>query len=85
MPAQGTGRSQGAQRVESRHAAVDFDGGQISSDAGVLLLREVDRPLRLTEVVAACFEGGRDPELIAHRVHTLVMQRIEGSRSATRT
>jgi hypothetical protein len=56
--------------------AVDFDGGQISSDAGALLLRGVDRALRLTERVASCFQDGRDPELIEHTVHTLVMQRI---------
>jgi hypothetical protein len=56
--------------------AVDFDGGQISSDAGALLLRGVDRTLRLTERVANCFQDGRDPELIEHTVHTLVMQRI---------
>lgn len=78
MPTQCTGRSQGAGRIEGRQVAVDFDGGQISSDAGALLLREVDRTLRLTERVAACFEDGRDPELIEHTVHTLVMQRIVG-------
>ena len=78
MPTQCTGRSPGAERIEGRQVAVDFDGGQISSDAGALLLREVDRTLRLTERVAACFEDGRDPELIEHTVHTLVMQRIVG-------
>ena len=65
-----------AGRVGSRKVAVDFDGGQISSDAGALLLRDVDRTLRLTERVAACFEDGRVPELIEHSVRTLVMQRI---------
>jgi len=78
MPTQCTGRSQGAGRIEGRQVAVDFDGGQISSDAGALLLREVDRTLRLTERVATCFEDGRDPELIEHTVHTLVIQRIVG-------
>ena len=39
MPTQCTGRSQGAERIEGRQVAVDFDGGQISSDAGALLLR----------------------------------------------
>lgn len=76
MPTQCTGRGQGAGRVDGRQMAVDFDGGQISSDAGALLLRGVDRTLRLTERVANCFQDGRDPELIEHTVHTLVMQRI---------
>lgn len=78
MPTQCTVVSPCAKRIDGRQVAVDFDGGQISSDAGALLLREVDRTLRLTERVAACFEDGRDPELIEHTVHTLVMQRIVG-------
>lgn len=76
MHTQCTGRSPEAGRVDGRQVAVDFDGGQISSDAGALLLRELDRTLRLTERVAACFQDGRDPERIEHTVHTLVMQRI---------
>lgn len=76
MPTQCSGEHGGAGRVDGRHVAVDFDGGQISSDAGALLLRDVDRTLRLTERVAACFQDGRDPDLIEHSVRTLVMQRI---------
>lgn len=76
MPTQCSGERSGAGRVEGRQVAVDFDGGQISSDAGALLLRDVDCTLRLTERVAACFQDGRDPDLIEHTVRTLVMQRI---------
>ncbi|MDA0236418.1 MAG: IS1380 family transposase [Proteobacteria bacterium] len=76
MPTQCSGERGGAGRVDGRQVAVDFDGGQISSDAGALLLRDVDRTLRLTERVAACFQDGRNPELIEHSVRTLVMQRI---------
>jgi hypothetical protein len=76
MQTQCTGENGGAQYVGARKVAVDFEGGQISSDAGALLLRDVDRTLRLTERVAACFQDGRDPDLIEHSVRTLVMQRI---------
>jgi len=76
MQTQCTGERGGAQYVGARKVAVDFEGGQISSDAGALLLRDVDRTLRLTERVAACFQDGRDPGLIEHSVRTLVMQRI---------
>ncbi len=41
-------------------------------------LRGVDQVLKLTERVAACFQDGRDPELIEHSLQTLVMQRIVG-------
>ncbi|MCB1907019.1 MAG: IS1380 family transposase [Rhodocyclaceae bacterium] len=65
-------------RVGSRSVEVDFDGGQISSDAGALLLGDVDRTLGLTGRVAACFRDERDADLIEHSVQTLVMQRVVG-------
>jgi hypothetical protein len=40
----------------SRQVVADFTGGQLSSDGGVLLLRELDRGLGLTRQVAACFQ-----------------------------
>lgn len=76
MQTQCTAEIRDGGRVGARKVAVDFDGGHISSDAGVLLLRDVDRTLRLTERVANCFEDGRNRELIEHSVQTLVMQRI---------
>lgn len=55
-----------------------FDGGRLSSDAGVLLLRDLDRSLGLTRKLAACFVDRRDPDLITHSVHTLLAQRVLG-------
>jgi hypothetical protein len=43
-----------------------FDGGQVSSDGGVLLLAEVERRLRLAERLAACLEDPRAPDRIVH-------------------
>ncbi|NMG03696.1 IS1380 family transposase [Azoarcus taiwanensis] len=76
MQTQCTAEIRDGGRVGARKVAVDFGGGHISSDAGALLLRDVDRTLRLTERVANCFEDGRNRELIEHSVQTLVMQRI---------
>jgi len=76
MPTQCSGEIRGAGRVGARRVTVDFDGGRMSSDAGALLLCDVDRTLKLTERVAACFQDERDPDLIEHSVRTLVMQRI---------
>lgn len=78
MHTQCNGKAIRTGRVGSREVVVDFDGGRISSDAGALLLRGVDQTLKLTERVAACFQDGRDAELIEHSVQTLVMQRIVG-------
>ena len=53
-----------------------FDGGRLTTDGGVLLLREVDRRFRVTARLAACFRDHRDPRRIEHRLETLVAQRV---------
>ena len=55
-----------------------FDGGRLTTDGGVLLLREVDRRFRVTSRLAACFRDHRDPRRIEHRLETLVAQRVFG-------
>ncbi|MER9877016.1 IS1380 family transposase [Mesorhizobium sp. M0195] len=53
-----------------------FDGGAITSDAGALLVRHVDKTVGLFGRVAACFIDRRDPDCTVHSVQTLVGQRI---------
>jgi hypothetical protein len=53
-----------------------FDGGAITSDAGGLLLRQVDSAIGLFDRVASCFVDRRDPDCTVHSVRTLVGQRI---------
>ena len=55
-----------------------FDGGRLTTDGGVLLLREVDRRFRVTSRLAACFRDHRDPRRIEHCLETLVAQRVFG-------
>jgi hypothetical protein len=45
---------------------IAFDGGQLTSDAGVLVLAEIDRRLRISERLAGCLEDRRDPERVRH-------------------
>lgn len=61
---------------DGRKVVAGFDGGAITSDAGALLLRHVDKALGLFDRVAACFVDRRDPDLTVHSVRTLVGQRI---------
>ena len=63
----------GSRRVEGR-----FDGGRLTTDGGVLLLREVDRRFRVTERLAGCFRDHRSKARVEHRVETLVAQRVPG-------
>ena len=62
----------------SRQVVGCFDGGRISSDAGGLLLREVDLRLGLTARLAECFVDYRNPESIEHDVQRLLAQRVFG-------
>jgi hypothetical protein len=55
-----------------------FDGGRISSDAGGLVLREVDQRIGLLDRLADCFTDYRNPNAIEHSVQALVAQRVYG-------
>ena len=62
--------------VERRAVVGAFDGGQMTSDAGALLLGATDRAIGLVDRFADCFTDSRAAALIEHAVRTLVGQRI---------
>jgi hypothetical protein len=68
----------GYEVVEGRQVVAAFDGGQVTSDAGALLLGAADRALGLVRRLARCFTDGRAPELVEHTVETMLVQRICG-------
>jgi len=55
-----------------------FDGGTITSDAGALLLREVDRANNFFKHFSFCFTDYRDQRFVEHSVTELVAQRTVG-------
>jgi hypothetical protein len=64
--------------VETRAVVASFDGGRITTDAGVLLLGATDRVIGLTRRFAGCFKDSRNGDFVEHSVQTLVTQRIVG-------
>lgn len=66
------------QPLGSRQVTARFDGGTITSDAGGLLLREVESNARIVERFSECFDDFRDPEKIEHTVVELLKQRVFG-------
>ena len=56
--------------------AVDFDGGDLSSDAGLMPLALADQQTQLTRRLAAAVADPRDPDRIAHSMHDLFRERI---------
>jgi hypothetical protein len=53
-----------------------FDGGQLSSDGGLLALREVERRLGIADRLAACIEDPRAPERVQHRLAAILRFRM---------
>ena len=62
--------------VRRRQVVADFDGGRLTSDAGVVLLREVDRRIGLIDVINDCLPDPRDPRYITHEQREMLAQRI---------
>jgi DDE family transposase len=59
-----------------RQVLADFDGGDISSDGGALLLRETEQLTGIIRRCAACFTDHRNPDRIEHPLEHLSAQRV---------
>ena len=66
------------QDLGSREVVADFHGGHITSDAGALLLREVEAKLGLLDQFATCFTDHRAPKRLEHTLVALLKQRVFG-------
>lgn len=67
------------QQLGRRGVSGRFDGGKITSDAGGLLLREVESRFQILKRLAGeCFRDYRDPDRIEHTVESLIRQRVYG-------
>ena len=62
----------------SRQVLANFEGGRITSDTGVLLLREIDKRTGLIQALSNAIPDPRDPSKIEHDQYTMLAQRIFG-------
>ncbi len=58
-------------RLGRRVVEARFDGGSMTSDAGVMLLSKVDQHLGLLAAAARCIADPRSPLLITHAVYEM--------------
>ena len=72
-------------RFGRRVIEADFGGGDLSSDGGLLLLRQVDRHLGLSRAAAAAIPDPRDPERIRHSCATCWRSACTACAAATKT
>ena len=66
------------QGLDGRDVVGRFDGGEITSDGGGVLLREVEHRTRILGRLSECFTDHRDPDRIEHSVEALIKQRVLG-------
>jgi hypothetical protein len=66
----------GLSPVSGKAIVARFDGGQLSSDAGVLVLREIAQRLGLAERLATCIDDPRDQNQIVHTLAALIEFRM---------
>lgn len=64
--------------LAERRVECDFTGGTLSSDGGLVLLRQLDKRLQLSKRVADCFLDSRDQRYVVHDLRELVAQRLLG-------
>ncbi len=56
----------GLSPVSGKTVVAKFDGGLLSSDGGILVLREVEQRLRVADRLTACIADPRSPDQITH-------------------
>ena len=69
VPLEGLGR---------REVVGRFDGGRMSSDAGVVLLRSANKVFDVIGRLAGCFSDYREAGRVEHPLETLIGQRVYG-------
>jgi len=66
----------GLSPVAGKKVVVKFDGGRLSSDGGILTLREVEGRLRVAERMAACIEDPRASRHVTHSMAEIIRFRL---------
>ncbi len=65
-------------RIKGRKVIANFEGGRITSDAGIVWLAELDKKLRITAKFAECFQDHRHSSYVNYSLHQLLAQRVYG-------
>jgi len=66
----------GLSPVAGKSVVAKFDGGRLSSDGGILVLREIEQRLRVADRLAACIEDPRSPDQITHSLADIIRFRL---------
>ena len=65
-------------RLNQRTIMADFEGGHISSDGGLILVKQLDEHYGLSAQIAGCFTDNRHPSYVEHPIQMQVAQCLYG-------
>ena len=63
---------------KGRKVEINFEGGDVTSDGGIVLLQQIDQKLGLTEKISCRFFDKRDPSKVKHDQLSMIRQRVYG-------
>src|SRR5512133_1337997 len=66
----------GLSPIEGKEVVARFDGGRLSSDGGLLVLREIEQRLEVADRLAACIDDRRDPGSTVHTLADIIRFRL---------
>ena len=72
---EGTGILPGLPPVMGKPVHIAFDGGQMTSDSGILLLAAIEQRLGIAQRLADCIEDPRAPERVRHALSEMIRYR----------
>ncbi|RQV98897.1 IS1380 family transposase [bacterium] len=61
--------------ISHKKVIADFNGGNVTSDAGLLFLREIEKKTGIIDRIASVLHDPRHPGYVKHDLHTLLRQR----------
>jgi hypothetical protein len=62
--------------IAHKRVEIDFEGGDLTSDAGALFLREVERQTGIIKAVTECIRDKRDQRYVRQQLESLIKQRV---------
>jgi hypothetical protein len=62
--------------VNGKKVVADFDGGVVTSDAGLLFLRQTERGVRIIDRIVGCIPDSRHQSYVDHTMRELITQRV---------
>jgi Transposase DDE domain group 1 len=66
----------GSSSIAGKAVRVAFDGGRLTADAGVPVLADIERRLRIAERLARCLADPRSPERVRHTLAEMIRFRV---------